>query len=33
MIELLVTKPGTYGLTVDGEPLVLKEAKLLPASD
>jgi hypothetical protein len=32
-IELLVTKPGTHGLTVDGEPLVLKEAKPLPASD
>jgi hypothetical protein len=32
-IELLVTKPGTHGLSVDGEPLVLKEAKPLPASD
>ena len=32
-IELLVTKPGQYGLSVDGTPLVLKEAKPLPASD
>jgi hypothetical protein len=32
-IELLVTKPGKYGLTVDRTPLVLKEAKPLPASD
>jgi hypothetical protein len=32
-LELLVTKPGTWSLTVDGEPLVLKEAKPLPASD
>ena len=32
-LELLVTKPGKYGLSVDGEPLVLKEAKPLPASD
>jgi hypothetical protein len=32
-IELLVTKPGKYGLSVDGTPLVLKEAKPLPASD
>ncbi|MCW2900152.1 MAG: hypothetical protein JWO67_2417 [Streptosporangiaceae bacterium] len=31
--ELLVTKPGTSGLTVDGVPAVLKEAKPLPASD
>jgi hypothetical protein len=31
--ELLVTKPGGSGLTVDGEPVVLKEAKPLPASD
>jgi hypothetical protein len=32
-IELLVTKPGKYGLSIDGAPLVLKEAKPLPASD
>jgi len=32
-IELLVTKPGQYGLSVDGAPLGLKEAKPLPASD
>jgi hypothetical protein len=32
-IELLVTKPGSNGLTVDGVPVVLKEAKPLPASD
>ena len=32
-IELLVTKPGRYGLSVDGAPLGLKEAKPLPASD
>ena len=32
-IELLVTKPGAHGVTVDGEPLVLKEAKPLPSSD
>jgi hypothetical protein len=32
-VELLVTKPGTWGLTVDGVPVVLKEAKPLPASD
>jgi hypothetical protein len=32
-LELLVTKPGKYGLSVDGTPLVLKEAKPLPASD
>jgi hypothetical protein len=32
-IELLVTKPGRYGLSIDGRPLVLKEAKPLPASD
>ncbi|MCW2860610.1 MAG: hypothetical protein JWP48_2318 [Actinoallomurus sp.] len=31
--ELLVTKPGTGGLSVDGVPAVLKEAKPLPASD
>jgi hypothetical protein len=32
-IELLVTKPGQYGLSIGGTPLVLKEAKPLPASD
>jgi hypothetical protein len=32
-VELLVTKPGRYGLSVDGTSLVLKEAKPLPASD
>jgi hypothetical protein len=32
-LEFLVTKPGGYGLGVDGSPLVLKEAKPLPASD
>ncbi len=32
-VELLITKPGTYGLSIDGTPLALKEAKPLPASD
>jgi len=32
-LEVLVTKPGSWGLTADGEPFVLKEAKPLPASD
>ena len=32
-LELLVTKPGTHGLAAGGQPLVLKEAKPLPASD
>ncbi|MCW2892391.1 MAG: hypothetical protein QOG28_2728 [Trebonia sp.] len=32
-VELLVTKPGKYGLSIDGTPLVLKEAKPLPSSD
>jgi hypothetical protein len=32
-LELLVTKPGKYGLSIDGTPLVLKEAKPLPSSD
>ena len=32
-IELLVTKPGKYGLSIEGTPLALKEAKPLPASD
>jgi hypothetical protein len=33
VLELLVTKPGKYGLTAGGAPLALKEAKPLPASD
>ena len=32
-IELLVTKPGKYGLSIDGTPMAIKEAKPLPASD
>ena len=32
-VELLVTKPGKYGLSINEAPLVLKEAKPLPASD
>ncbi|WP_109526598.1 MULTISPECIES: hypothetical protein [Nocardia] len=32
-IELLVTKPGSADLAVDGVVLTLKEAKPLPASD
>jgi hypothetical protein len=32
-LELLVTKPGKYDLSLDGTPLALKEAKPLPASD
>jgi hypothetical protein len=32
-LELLVTKPGGWCLTVDGVPVTLKEAKPLPASD
>ena len=32
-VELLVTKPGKHGLSIDGIPLVLKEAKPLPSSD
>jgi len=32
-LELLVTKPGQGTLALGGEPLVLKEAKPLPASD
>jgi hypothetical protein len=32
-IELLVTKPGKYGLSIAGMPLAIKEAKPLPASD
>jgi hypothetical protein len=33
VLELLVTKPGKYGLSADVASLVLKEAKPLPASD
>ena len=32
-IELLCTKAGPSSLAVDGEPLVVKSAKPLPASD
>jgi hypothetical protein len=32
-LELLVTKPGSGTLGLGGEPLVLKQAKPLPASD
>ena len=32
-LELLVTKPGSWSVTVDGVPVVPKEAKPLPASD
>ena len=32
-LELLVTKGGAGTLALDGEPLPLKEAKALPASD
>jgi hypothetical protein len=32
-IELLCTKAGAGGLFVNGEPLLLKEAKPLPSSD
>jgi hypothetical protein len=32
-VELLVTKPGTGSLTLNGETLDLKTAKPLPASD
>ncbi|GAB2964196.1 hypothetical protein LWP59_24215 [Amycolatopsis acidiphila] len=32
-LELLVTKPGEHAITADGAPVVLKEAKPLPASD
>ncbi|WP_219823310.1 hypothetical protein [Nocardia nova] len=31
--ELLVTKPGSYGITIDGRAVAVKEAKPLPASD
>jgi hypothetical protein len=32
-LELLVTKPGSCGLTVNGAPVTMKEAKPLPSSD
>lgn len=32
-IEVLCTKAGEGSLTLDGEPLVVKQAKALPASD
>ena len=32
-IELLCTKAGAGSLTIDGEPLTLKDAKPLPSSD
>lgn len=32
-VELLCTKAGSGTLTVDGSPLLLKDAKPLPASD
>jgi hypothetical protein len=32
-LEVLVTKPGAGSLALDGEPLPLKDAKPLPASD
>jgi hypothetical protein len=32
-LEVLCTKPGAGSLTVDGEALLLKDAKPLPASD
>jgi hypothetical protein len=32
-LEVLVTKPGKGALALDGQPLPLKEAKPLPASD
>ena len=32
-VEVLVTKPGTGTLTLDGESLEIKSAKPLPASD
>lgn len=32
-LELLCTKPGAGSLGVDGELLILKEAKALPSSD
>jgi hypothetical protein len=32
-LEVLVTKAGRGTLTIDGQPLVVKQAKPLPASD
>jgi hypothetical protein len=32
-LEVLVTKAGASGLTADGVPLVVKQAKPLPSSD
>jgi hypothetical protein len=32
-LEVLVTKPGKGALALDGEPLSMKDAKPLPASD
>jgi len=32
-LELLVTKPGSSALSIDGVELVVKDAKPLPASD
>ena len=32
-IEVLITKPGSGSLTLDGTPLQVKSAKPLPASD
>lgn len=32
-VELLCTKGGEGSLTIDGEPLSIKQAKALPASD
>jgi hypothetical protein len=32
-VELICTRPGRGGLTVDGQPLTVKAAKPLPASD
>ena len=32
-LEILCTKPGEGSLTLDGEPLLQKEAKPLPSSD
>jgi hypothetical protein len=32
-VELLVTKSGSFGVTIDGRTVAVKEAKPLPASD
>ncbi|MGA3147571.1 MAG: hypothetical protein ABSF33_08850 [Acidimicrobiales bacterium] len=32
-VEVLCTKPGSGALSLDGEPLEIKSAKALPASD